>query len=365
MKSYSVTVRCIPSSPSWIDSFYVGNLIRGLEEEGIAFDLPADESGDFLSARWLRGHAGQVDLLHFHWTHYHYTAETWARSASELAKFIGKIALARRLGYKIVWTMHNYLPHERTYPWLHCAERFLLARLAHAVIVHCDHGRILLQDKLLRRGNVFVAPLGNFGPHLVSGPTRQMARGQLGFTDSNIVFCYFGMIRPYKQVPQLIREFRAVAGDDLRLVIIGATPYEALETEILDQAAQDPRVQLRLEHVSDEDLATYLQAADVAVLPYRDVLGSGSAMLALSSGLPVVAPRMGCLAELITPDCGVLYEPGSGAIAGALEQSLELDLPQMSRAAQARARQFPWETMVQETAQIYRRVAAPHSIRMS
>jgi len=59
-----------------VDSFYIGNLIRGLQEQGIAVDLPADESGDFLSARWLRSHAGQVDLLHFHWTHYHYTAET-------------------------------------------------------------------------------------------------------------------------------------------------------------------------------------------------------------------------------------------------------------------------------------------------
>lgn len=356
MKSHPVTVRCVPSSPSWIDSFYIGNLVRGLQARGIAFDLPTDESGDFLSARWLRHNAGRVNLLHFHWTHYHYTAETWRRSAAELAKFVGKIALARQLGYKIVWTMHNYLPHERTYPRLHFAERFLMARLAHVVIVHCEHGRTLLREKLLRRQEVFVLPLGDFGPYLPLLPDREDARKRLGIPRGCTVFYFFGSVRPYKQVPLLIREFHNVAGSDLRLLVTGVPLNESLQNEIMVVAQSDARIRLRLEHVSDEDLAMHLAASDVVVLPYRDILGSGSAMLAMSSGLPVVAPRAGCLAELITPNCGVLYEPAPSALADALSRSLKLDLTEMGRAAQARARQFPWDTMVTQTAQVYRGV---------
>ncbi len=353
-------VRCIPSSPSWLDSFYIGNLIRGLQAQGIAFDLPADESGDFLSGRWLRANAGRVNLLHFHWTHYHYTADTWRRSATELMKFIGKIVLARRLGYKVVWTMHNYMPHERTYPLLHFVERFLLARLAHAVIVHCEHGRTLLRRKLLRRGRVFVIPLGDYSPFLPPLPTRAYARAQLGFDCNWIVFYFFGMIRPYKQVPQLIREFQTVPGDHLKLVITGVTPFEALKIEILSLAREDPRIHFRSDYLPDQELALYLAAADVAVFPYRDILGSGSAMLALSAGLPVIAPRLGCLAELVTPACGALYQPGPGQLAATLRQMIGRDLRAMSRVAQERARQFPWDTMVQETAHVYRITAEQH-----
>lgn len=341
-----------------MDSFYIGNLVRGLQARHIGFDLPTDESGDFLSARWLRHNAGRVNLLHFHWTHYHYTAETWLRSAVELAKFVGKIALARRLGYRIVWTMHNYLPHERTYPLLHFAERFLMARLAHAVIVHCEHGRTLLREKLLRRQAVFVLPLGDFGPYLRPLPDRDDARKKLQIPEEWVVLYSFGLIRPYKQVPQLIQEFRAVPDAEFRLMITGVAPFEELRSEICRLAALDDRISAKLEHLSDEDLALHLAAADAVVLPYRDILGSGSVMLALSSGLPVIAPRLGCLAELVTPDCGVLYEPRPGALADALSRSLKLDLTEMGRAAQARARQFPWDTMVTQTAQVYRGVLA-------
>src|SRR6267154_2040209 len=36
---------------------------------------------------------------------------------------------------------------------------------------------------------------------------------------------------------------------------------------------------------------------------------SGSAMLAISFGRPVVAPRLGHLQDVVNPDCGVLYDP--------------------------------------------------------
>ncbi|MEZ4597387.1 MAG: glycosyltransferase [Chloroflexota bacterium] len=48
-------------------------------------------------------------------------------------------------------------------------------------------------------------------------------------------------------------------------------------------------------NVPDDRMQVFLRAADVMVLPYRDVLTSGSAILAMTFGLPVVAPRIGCL----------------------------------------------------------------------
>ena len=54
-----------------------------------------------------------------------------------------------------------------------------------------------------------------------------------------------------------------------------------------------------------------MTAADTVVLPYTDVL-TRCAVLALSFGRPVVAPRKGYLVDLVGSDCGVLYTIGDG-----------------------------------------------------
>jgi beta-1,4-mannosyltransferase len=360
MQTELVRARCIPSSPRWLDSFYIGNLIRGLEREGISFCLSADDSGDFVSARWLRQHRSDVDLLHLHWTHYHYTRANWFDSLIELGKYVAKLSSARRLGYKIVWTMHNYMPHERTYPVLHYVERLAMARLAHAVIIHCAKGRELVRRRLLRRQDVFVVPLGNFAPFLPQ-PSRLAARSNLAIPNDKVVFLFFGSIRAYKGVPDLIQAFRQQASENLLLLVTGQPLTASFGVAVEELAAGDPRIRLRLEYVTDVELSAYLLAADLAVLPYRDVLGSGSVMAALGLGLPVVAPSIGCLAELITPDCGLTYDPDRESLADVLQRCIDLDLSSMRSAATARAQQFPWSEMVRQTAQVYHRALGSRS----
>ena len=50
-------------------------------------------------------------------------------------------------------------------------------------------------------------------------------------------------------------------------------------------------------YVPHDDVPLYFAAADVVVLPFRKVTTSGSALLALSLGRPVVAPRLGALRD--------------------------------------------------------------------
>ena len=42
--------------------------------------------------------------------------------------------------------------------------------------------------------------------------------------------------------------------------------------------------------MSDADLPLYYQAADIAILPYKAIFNSGSALMCVSQGLPVLLP---------------------------------------------------------------------------
>ena len=65
---------------------------------------------------------------------------------------------------------------------------------------------------------------------------------------------------------------------------------------------------LALGAVPDDRMQVYLRAADAVVLPYRDVLTSGSAILAMTFGQPVIAPAIGCLPESLGSEGTILYD---------------------------------------------------------
>ena len=83
--------------------------------------------------------------------------------------------------------------------------------------------------------------------------------------------------------------------------MIGACKDPSLEFKLRELADGDDRISLEIheEVVPDEELEAVIDAHDAAVLPYRNILNSGSALHALSRNKPVLAPRMGSLPELL------------------------------------------------------------------
>ena len=353
----TITVRFLPSSPSWLNTPYLYHLVRCLPEFGVEPFIPA-RNADWLSGRWILSNPDHVDILHFHWTAYHYAQAKWFDSVKALCGFQSRMLLAKLKGFKIVWTMHNYMPHEVQHPRVKYVERFLMARLADSVIVHCAHGSELIRHRLFRKSKVFVVPLGNFGEFLPRYQ-RAEARACLGLPDNVTVLLFFGQIRAYKGLVDLLRSLNEIEDDRLRLVVIGTLGAESESSlwarEIREFTAMDNRVLaiISSKYIPDEAFTPYLSAADVAVFPFRRILTSASVITALSFGLPVVAPRLGCLPEVLDDDCGVLYDPGEGSLANALRTCLRGDLPQMGQAARRRAEQLSWQDMVRRTAHVY------------
>jgi beta-1,4-mannosyltransferase len=93
----------------------------------------------------------------------------------------------------------------------------------------------------------------------------------------------------------------------------------------IDAALAHPNVLLSTGLLPAEEIATVLRAADVAVLPYRDALNSGVLMLALTFGLPVVAPAIPGVLELVDARVAATFQPGEpGALADALRRADQL-----------------------------------------
>ena len=269
--------------------------------------------GDF-SIRWLLSHVRTIHYFHFHWPSFAYSyPKSLSKTFHHLARFILFLLIIRIHGRHILWTAHNLYPHDmrgRISTVIHRSVRRLVVALASKIFVHGSTPERLLKVEFPgAAGKTVTIDHGHWIDYYENATTRGAARRQLGISEEAFVFLFVGLCRRYKNLRELIEAFEQLRGNVL-LLIVGSFQDAAYLQEITDAVASDgERIRLVPQYVPDAALQVYLNACDTVVLPYSEILTSGAAMLAISFGRPVVAPRKGSLRDLIREDCGVLYDP--------------------------------------------------------
>lgn len=329
---------------------------RLLAEALARHDMAVEMLPGLPSAAWLRAQRPAVDVLHFHWLYGLYMAN-W-RTPAQAVAFLRRFRLARALGYGIVWTAHNVLPHRAAgLRPLHVAIRRLMMAEADGVIVHCPAGQEQLAARFPRSGPLAVIPHGHYRG-LYPTPDRAAARQRLGLPPDSFVYLSLGNIAAYKGLAGYAAVFRATAAADDVAVIAGRDRDARLVRRLRQAAAADARLRLDVGFVPDARMGDYLAAADVLVAPFTHILTSGSVIAALSYGLPVIAPDLGCLRQTIA-GAGLVYPAGRpNGLAAALAAIKSADRAQLRAAAVAAADGLGWDDIARQTAAVYRAVAA-------
>lgn len=137
--------------------------------------------------------------------------------------------------------------------------------------------------------------------------------------DQPLRLLYFGLVRPFKGVEDLVAAFSALDRDQaarFRLSIVGET-WEGW-TAPNDAIARSPHADLieRVDrYVTDAELSDYLAKADAVVLPYHRSSASGPLQVAMSAGLPVVVTAVGGLVEAVRDYPGASQVPPRDPVA--------------------------------------------------
>ena len=305
---------------------------------------------------------GRPEVIHLQWIHNFIGGRSGNPRRREVMWFEWQIRIVQALGVRIVWTVHNLKAHGSSGndPRDAAAHRAIIEH-ADAVILHCEYAGEALVAKYgaseAARSRMHVVPHGNYTRQYDVDADATAAREAMGLPAGGTVYAFVGSIRGYKNVGELLDAFKSVPelGLDDRLLICGEPIPSRLRRDLEAAAADDPRIVLRLERIPEEDLSRILRAADVAVMPFRDILTSGSVILALSHGRPVIAPAMGCLPGTLPADASLLYDPDApGALADALRDAAASDLGAMGARARAYADTIDWGPIAEETAKLYR-----------
>jgi glycosyltransferase involved in cell wall biosynthesis len=308
---------------------------------------------------WRLGRTRGVDLVHLHWLEFIAPSAPGAgglvRTVLRHGRLLALLGWLRIRGVRLVWTVHNLRPHEPVRPRLESLLSRAVSRICHTLVAHSAYAAARIHEQWGRGVNVSVIPHGNYvGLFAAPRGSRAELRRSLGIPDDAYAFLAFGQVRPYKRLADLVSAFRRLDGADLRLIIAGK-PVVAEEADHLHRAAgDDARVVLDLREVPDDEVSGLHLCADAAVLAYRDVFSSGALLLALSFGLPVVAPDVGTAAELAGDGAGELFPAGAGGLTAALKAMRESDHASRVVAASAVAQRYGWDRVGSETAELYR-----------
>jgi glycosyltransferase involved in cell wall biosynthesis len=285
---------------SYTESFYSALSALGVEVRA-----------GILAGRWLIANLRQVDYVHLHWPSFLYGAPTRRTCLYRFSIFLFFLLLCRWRRIRLVWTVHNLYPHDRcVIPQLDRLARWLLVRMAARFAIHGRSAAAEVQRTFPAVADrTVLIEHGHWVGRYPRTLSREAARSELSLREGDFVYLFVGLCKPYKNVHGLIRAFNALPGNDV-LVIAGKFQDPAYEAAIRTAIDQSPkRILLHAGFIPDEKMQVYLGAANVVVAPYLEVLTSGTAMLALSFGRPVIAPRIGFLKDVVVDGCGVLYDP--------------------------------------------------------
>lgn len=240
------------------------------------------------------------DVLHIHWPEYVFNAPNLVKAVAKSAACVLLLSGLRVRKTRVVWTIHNLHAHEQWHTRLETRMwRWFVRHIdGYIALSAVGEAAALARYPELERRPGFVIPHGHYRDEYPDEVSREAARDALGLPRTARVVAFLGALRPYKNVPALLAAFRDLPGDDWRLVVAGQPLNPDLRADVERAAGDDGRIRLDLAFVPRDRVQIYTRAADLLVFPYRDILNSGSALLALSFDRPILVPNRGAMAEL-------------------------------------------------------------------
>jgi len=282
------------------------------------------------------------DVIHCHWT---------------ITGLVGRLCAAAA-GSPTVLTVRGSDVHLMTSPALSGLHEWIYRHTDAIVAVSRD-----LKGQLVSRGvpadKVEVIPNG-VDSRFCPGDQAE-ARRRLDLPEAGALLGFVGLLVPVKGLDVLLDAMARLDGPAAHCVLVGDGP----ERQALEARARALGLGARLHFAGQRpagEIPDWLNAFDALVLPSRSEGRPNVVLEAMSSGLPVVATRVGGTPELVRPgDTGWLVEPEDpAALAAALGELL--GLADLGRGMGARGREvivsegLTWEANARRTEELYSRL---------
>ena len=252
-------------------------------------------------------------FLHLHWLG-NIIGDTENPEVAKLRieEFLKNIDTMKANGFKIIWTVHNILPHDANLQDCQIKLRVELIKRCDIIHTMCED-TVQLSEAFfsIPEEKIVTVPHPTYETFYPNQYSELESRFQLGINYDEFVFLFFGSIQAYKGLHDLVRAFKELdskSNRKLKLIIAGKVFNQSNFKTIRDEIDSSENIILYQNRIPNEDVQHYFKAANICVCPYRITLNSGVAHLAHTFGTPVIGPNVGGFKELLLNGGGFTYE---------------------------------------------------------
>jgi beta-1,4-mannosyltransferase len=273
---------------------YFELLAQALEQRGVQVVEPAPRQTA----------AFAYDVLHLNFPT-HYITENGAAKAAVLSVVLGAyLIMARLLGRRIVYTVHDVVPFRSRHPFLQKHFLRLTHRLTDAFVFLSASSREAFVTHYPEHTNSpwVSAPHGPYPVSLLSEDERARRRQEVLGSEDAFVVGFLGDIKPYKNIDALrALPDRLADGRAVRILVAGRVErgYEEAAQAVLASLPSAQVVRLD-KYLSDTEFDELIQIVDVVLVPYVKGSNSGVAMLVLSNEARLIGSGLPVFRELAT-----------------------------------------------------------------
>ncbi len=292
---------------------------------------------------WISvGYAIDTKIFHVQW---------WSWVLAPM--YLTILSIARMRGKKIIMTIHNVKPHEKS--WIKVFLNKSVIGMADEYIVHNENNKKMFLELNKTEKNVHVVPIG-INKYSSTSQSKSQLRKDYGFSNDDKILIFFGNIRDYKGLDIMLQSLSKIDDNNVKLIIAGKpwNDFEEFNKAIQSNNLQT-KVKLFLGYNSDKVVSELFTISDLAVFPYKEFEASSAAGAdAISYNKAIVVTDVGGLPDLVK-DKNVIAKPNNSddfkeKIIYALKniKKLEKDAIEINK-------KYSWSSSAMKTLEVYRR----------
>ena len=283
------------------------------------------------------------------------------------------IFLAKLFGIKVVYTVHNVLPHNYSGKNIKDKISYIFYKYLYKTVDRIiAHSQNMKEDIIsifgIKEDKLSVIPHGVLFFNENTKISKNETKKRLGLSYLDKVILFQGFMSPYKGVEYLVEAFPLIYKEipKVKLLIVGTGEKEyvnvlkkKIEFMLVQYNIPRKAVIEKFDYIEAKDLPLYFQVSEVVVLPYTEVSQSGVLLTAYTFGKPIVCSNIGAFKETVCDNVnGYLVKPkDSKAIADAVISiiSNENKIKTMGHNSYMLAKEkYSWEVIALKTIQLYK-----------
>ncbi|MBC8046661.1 MAG: glycosyltransferase family 4 protein [Fimbriimonadaceae bacterium] len=247
------------------------------------------------------------DIVHFDWIEYFYFRRwVWLTYLSIPIFFLQIWFIKRIFRIKIIFTLHNISPHDTRNKKLHghVHKQFIQYVNIIRVFYHASVNNVVNNFQIAEK-KIIVAPHPHYIDYYPNTISRLDARKFLNISENKKVFLFFGNLRKYKGIDELLYLFNKQNDNNVVLVIAGKL-YDTTYLKIRDYQ-NNSNIIIHNRYIKTEEVQYYFNACDVVILPFKKIESSGTVILAMSFSKPVITSSEFAVTEILKKQKELLY----------------------------------------------------------